>query len=156
MKRPLPRKRPTPRKRPAARCAWSNRCKRRPSIVIDENERLCRTHATWTADKLVGDYVKARDRYRCWNCGETENLQWAHILSRGARYVRWDPRNAVTLDSKCHQHFTLKPAVWAVWLEDRLAGVYTTMVREEAAGQRSGHSVDIAEVIRTYRAKAAA
>lgn len=149
-------KRTTPRRKSATRCDYSNRCPRRPTVTVSETERLCKTHAKWIADKLVGDFVKTRDGC-CWNCGARDKgLQWAHIISRSALHIRWNPLNAVSLDAGCHQRFTLNPATWAVWTEEHAPGLWARLVAIEAAGQASGESVDLAAIINEYRGRAAA
>lgn len=170
------------RKRPAVRCSWSNRCKRRPTVFVDVSveesvvetplrsigailhspvstvtaaERYCKTHATIVADTLVGNFVKARDGWACVHCGRTDSPQWAHIISRGARYIRYNPENSVCLAAACHQMFTLKPAAWAVFVEDRWPGRWTRLIHDEIDGERNGGHVDIAAIIEVYRGVAA-
>ena len=163
-KTPIARKRAAPRRRPAARCAWSNRCKRRPSIVIDENERLCTVHSKIVADKVVGDWVKHVRDERCLYCGTDQDLEWAHIRSRGAHpALHWhvgptvdEPGNTTTLCRGHHFMFTKAPARWEVFVEQTWPGLYGQLISAELTHMELGTRVDIAEVIRTYRSKAAA
>lgn len=152
----MPRKRATARRRPAIRCSWSNRCKRRPSINVDPGERYCKTHAKWLADTLVGNFVKERDNWRCVHCGSSDSPQWAHVISRGAPYIRYDPENSFCLAVSCHQNFTLKPAAWNVWVELNYPGLWTRLVHREIEGERRGGSVDVAGIIEAFRAVPAA
>lgn len=46
-------------------------------------------------------FIRNRDK-RCLRCGSQSKLQCAHIFSRTARSVRWDPLNALTLCWNCH------------------------------------------------------
>lgn len=149
-KTPLRSKRPTKRRSTGPRCTWSNRCKRRVSVVLTNDERYCNTHALVRADQAVGAFVKARDG-RCLACGTKNDLEWAHIISRGARYIRWDPENSVALCRGCHFRFTRAPARWAVWVEEFEAGLLSKLAQREAAGQRSGESIDVADVIVRFR-----
>jgi 5-methylcytosine-specific restriction endonuclease McrA len=145
-------------KRIVRKCAWSNRCKAASvPVVVSPEERYCRTHGTKKADILVGTYVKQRDRI-CQSCGNPgttglDGLEWAHIMSRGARYIRWDLLNSTTLCRGCHFRFTRQPAAWAVWVEDRWPGRLSQLAQMEGAAERAGGHVDTAEIIRTYRAR---
>lgn len=49
---------------------------------------------------------------RCLKCGTTNNLQCAHIVSRGYKSVRWDEDNAVPLCRADHVLFTHRPIEW--------------------------------------------
>jgi len=124
-------------------------------VIVSVDERYCRTHGTRIADNLVGAFVKARDDYRCRACGrrDPQRVQWAHLISRGARYIRWDPANAVTLCPPCHVGFTRAPSSWSVWLAEHFPGEHDRLSLLEAEGQRSSAGVDTAEVIRTFRSR---
>lgn len=154
---PMPRRRATPRRRkPARRCSWSNRCPTRQLRVrVSDEEWYYIKHGRIVADKLVGDFVKARYR-RCLECGTTEDLEWAHLHSRGMRWIQYDPENSVALCRGHHFRFTNDSAAWSVWVEVRFPGLWTTLLHREIAGLRSGASVDVAEVIRNFRGRAAA
>jgi len=52
-------------------------------------------------DKVFSIWIRNRDG-RCLRCGKKENLQCAHIYSRIARSVRYEPLNAITLCYGCH------------------------------------------------------
>lgn len=52
-------------------------------------------------DKLIGDYVKKRDGYKCVLCGTTEKLTAGHWIHRGKKRVRWDVRN---INCLCASH----------------------------------------------------
>jgi hypothetical protein len=133
-------------------CDWSNRCKRRAPVIVSETERYCRSHAREMADRAAREFVLKRDWWTCQNCSSgAPGLQWAHVISRGARYIRHEPNNAMALCGKCHLNFTLKPALWSVWLATNRPGLHDRMALLEAAGQRSGHTIDLAQVIRDYR-----
>jgi hypothetical protein len=149
------------RKRPTKPCSWSNRCYRRPSVIVSEDERYCKTHAKDVADRYVGLFVKERDRWTCQNhqCQATHHtaqIQWAHIISRGAPYIRYDPENSIALCARCHQAFTVAPARWDIFLARRYPGLRDKLALLEATHEASGHSVDLAEIITYYRAKVAA
>lgn len=162
MKRsPIVRKKTKPRKRPANPCSWSNRCRTRPSVTVDEETRYCKTHAKRVADQYVGLFVKERDNWTCQvpHCrrtAHTAQIQWAHIISRGAPYIRYDPENAIALCAGSHQAFTLAPARWDIFLARNYPGLRDRLALREAEGEASGASVDLGAIIRDYRAKVAA
>jgi len=150
----LVRKPPKKRTRPRP-CSWG-RCRSATArVVLAGDERYCVAHARKVADKLVGDAVKLRDR-RCVSCGATESLQYAHVHSRGMRYIQYDLDAALTLCSGCHYKYTMRPALWSVFVEENYSGLWTRLLHREMAGIRRGDSVDLAEVIRTFRQRSAA
>lgn len=99
--KPLARKR-KPRAYKTPRCI-RGRCTK-PARVLD----LCRSHAQAECDRLFSLYVRARDE-RCCNCGSTEYLQCAHVVSRRYQVVRHNPRNAFALCRSCHTYQTHHP-----------------------------------------------
>ena len=112
-RKPIAKKRTTPRRK-AATCSIG-RCNSRPSVL-----GLCKSHAIRRADKVVGDFVKARDKV-CQAEGEHKGpLQWAHIVSRRYRAIRWDANNAVVLCAGHHMGFTGNPLKWDEWVEKRI------------------------------------
>jgi hypothetical protein len=118
---------------------------------VSDDERYCSKHGTAVADVEARRFVKFRDR-RCVACGKFETwLQWAHLITRGARYIRWDARNACALCAACHFAYTKRPAAWLVFCEKTWPGRVSELLRVEIAGEASRDSVDVADVIRTYR-----
>jgi 5-methylcytosine-specific restriction endonuclease McrA len=160
---PLKRRRTgKPRRTGTAKCAYSDRCKTFPRVIVTESERLCLRHATWTADKLVGDYVKARDR-RCvlaesftfGNKGcSGSTLYWCHLIPKG-RYgaTRWIPENAITACAAHHKSFDENPLAKENWCADYLGSGAWEDLRETAL---LGSGMSVADVIVEYRALAAA
>lgn len=145
MKRsPLKKKRSTPRRR-GITCLTLG-CKRRPATA-----GLCKTHATSKADKLVGNFVKGRDR-GCVAAGKHAGpLQWAHVVSRRYRAVRWDPTNAVTLCAGHHMYFTPRPLEWDAWVIARIgADAYSALKRRALEDDVP----DLANVINQYGGEA--
>jgi hypothetical protein len=165
MKRtPIQRKPAKPKKRPAMPCCWSNRCKTRPAVFVTEDSRYCKTHAAKIADAVVGTWVKYVRDLRCQSCGAEDDLEWAHIRSRGAHpSLHWyvgpstdEPGNSLALCRGCHFNFTTKPAKWDLFVEDRYPGLWTELVHMEIANARAGVKVDLAQVIREFRERVAA
>lgn len=71
------------------------------------------------ADRLFSQYIRARDGV-CVECGSTDNLQCAHILSRRFNNTRTDENNAVTLCARHHMFFTGEPVEWGLWVVERM------------------------------------
>lgn len=143
-KSPLRKKRATPRRQAAVTCA-SRGCKRPP-----RTESLCRTHATARADKLMGDFVKARDGGCVARGKHAGPIQWAHIVSRRYRAVRWDPNNAVALCAGHHMYFTPRPLEWDTWVTAHIGAEAYADLRRRALDDAP---TDPGDVIRTYGAK---
>lgn len=67
------------------------------------------------ADKLAGDAVRARGR--CELAGKDKvtcngTLQWAHIVGRANRRLRWEAYNALCLCAGHHIYYTHHPWEW--------------------------------------------
>lgn len=124
-------------------------------MVVTETERLCGRHATWTADKLVGDFVRNRDgrcvlsTFTTGPCYQGSVLYWCHLIPKG-RYAatRYDPENAVAGCAAHHKAFDESPLEKARWIVRHLG-------REEfdALEQRATHGVkpELGAVIRQFR-----
>lgn len=157
---PIRRKAVAKRRRPAVRCSWSDRCKKRPDVVISETERYCHGHATMTADALVGTFVKERDGWRCqlrsFNgrpCS-SEQVYWCHLIPKGRYHAtRWIPLNAVAGCAGHHKAFDEAPLEKDDWCEQRLGVAQWHDLKVQA---RRVKSVDVVEVIAFYRTVAAA
>jgi hypothetical protein len=135
-------------------CTWWPPCDRVVDTVVDERERYCHRHAIWTAERDTRMAVLARDGGKCRRCGvEGNSLDWAHIRSRGAPYIRYDLDNAMILCRKCHMWFTTEPKAWARFVADEFGIDHMNMLgRREIAAERKGGHVDLAAVIHAARA----
>lgn len=71
------------------------------------------------ADDLFSKYIRARDG-RCQKCGTDQNLQCAHIFSRGYGQIRYDLQNAVALCRGCHRFFTDRPIEWEFFIKEKI------------------------------------
>ena len=143
----------TPARRSVGTSCAFLRCKtKRAPIIVGPDERYCDKHATRIADGAFGDHVRTRDP-RCVACGRDDiGVQCAHVVTRGARFIRWDAENAVGLCARCHFAYTKRPAAWLAFVEREYPGRLQRLLRRENHGERIGGSVDVAEVIRGYRA----
>lgn len=87
---------------------------RRRSSMPPRIRRRRKGGTSWAArecDRICGEIV--RQRGACEVCGGRGYLQWAHIVSRRYRNVRWDwQTNALCLCRGCHYRFTLRPLEW--------------------------------------------
>ena len=79
-------------------------------------------------DKLAGEIVRSRGK--CLNCGSSERLQWCHIVTRGAKRIRWSLDNSVCLCHPCHFLFTHQSWRWPVFVDEKFGeGHYMSLHR---------------------------
>lgn len=147
---------------PATRCDWSvravsgrtYRCTKRGYITVDENERYCKGHATERADKLVGDYVKARDGHQC-QLRDFNGLPClgvlsaCHLIPKG-QYgaTRFLPANIVAGCAGHHIAFDNRIIEKEAWIRRRLGSDVYDALKLVAVG---GAKYDPASVIRLFR-----
>lgn len=86
-----------------------------------KRKRPARRNYMAQADALFSKFIRTRDG-RCVECGTTEFLQCAHIISRSYKTIRVDPDNAVALCRAHHTYFTHHPLEWELWVEARFPG----------------------------------
>lgn len=58
------------------------------------------------ADRVFSLWIRSRDK-RCICCGTTERLQCGHLITRGAKSVRFDEENSNAQCARCnflHEH----------------------------------------------------
>ena len=105
------------------------------------------------ADRLFAAFIKRRDggcqmvtyaapllgELRCWG-----PLECAHLIRRGFKSIRWDPRNAVTLCAGHHAWSHQHPIAWRVWC-DELRGEY--VMRELLHKAYGLEKVDVAAIV---------
>jgi hypothetical protein len=70
------------------------------------------------ADNLFSKIVRSRGY--CQNCGRTQSLQCAHIISRRFSHTRCIEGNAFCLDAKCHIFFTDHPASFGIFVLEQI------------------------------------
>jgi len=77
-------------------------------------------------DKLVAQYVKKRDKFRCQWCGSPDHLQASHIIPKREGLVcRWNTENVITLCLRCHLETWHKNPLWAAeWFHEKYPGKY--------------------------------
>lgn len=69
-------------------------------------------------DDLTSFIVKHRDKHTCQRCGNRVSgyyCQWAHIVTRGNKTLRWDLWNSLVLCMECHHwwhHNISKAKAW--------------------------------------------
>lgn len=151
---PLARKGTKKRRKPLARCSYSPRCVRHARVTLVDGTLLCPTHATWEADRLVGDEVRARDGrcvlrdfapdIRCVG----EELFACHLIPKGrAPSVRWYLPNIVSGCAMHHATFDANPGTKFEWCRHYLGARLWDLV-EELAAQSGGPSA--ADIIDAY------
>jgi len=89
------------------------------------------------ADNLFSKLIRERDG-ECLRCGRTDHLQCAHIQARENRYIRFHPKNAITLCPSCHKWNYEKslhknPAAFFTWLREFHPEI------ADSIGKLSGH-----------------
>lgn len=84
------------------------------------------------ATRLHSLIVRARGA--CEACGETTNLQCAHIISRRYSRTRTDLSNAFCLCAGCHMRFTEWPLEFGAFVEQKLGAYYYTLQRDALEG----------------------
>lgn len=70
------------------------------------------------ADRLFSEYWR---KYigKCEHCGSRENLQLAHITTRGIRKLRYERKNTLVLCASCHRHFHNKPLEFTKFIGEK-------------------------------------
>jgi hypothetical protein len=123
-------------------------------VRVSENERYCKGHATEEADRLVGDYVKARDDHSCvlytFNDKACQGvLSACHLIPKG-RYgpSRWIPANIVSGCAAHHMAFDSSPLEKEDWIVRYLGAEHYDALKVVA---RSGAKYDPASVILRFR-----
>ena len=99
------------------------------------------------ADRLFAAFIKKRDGMCMADEYPTPHwgpLECAHLIRRGFKSIRWDPRNAVTLCARHHQYFTERPIAWRVWC-DELRGEH--VMRELLHKAYGLEKVDVAAIV---------
>ncbi len=90
-------------------------------------------------DVVCKNYVKDRDGWTCQWCGievEGKSAHWAHILPRSyGQRLRWDPRNAITLDPRCHWRWH-EAAEGRQWYDKEFPENIEYLLKVRAEGKR--------------------
>ena len=82
------------------------------------------------ADELFSAIIRSKGF--CERCGKKENLQCAHIISRGYHQVRWDTDNAFCLDSGCHRYFTNRAIEFEVFVKSKIGEAHYQQLKDRA------------------------
>lgn len=82
-------------------------------------KRRLRTRADGPSDRELDAACRAvvfeRDGHKCLRCGSTSHLQWAHVVSRRYKCLRWSPRASMCLCAKCHLDWHHRPVEASLW-----------------------------------------
>ena len=109
------------------------------------------------ADRLFSAFIRKRDA-RCMMANHAEEwakcaggLQCAHLIRRGFKSIRWDPRNAVALCAYHHGWAGEHPIAWKVWC-DELRG--EPVMRELLHKAYGLEKVDVAAIVESLKGAA--
>lgn len=105
------------------------------------------------ADRAMSLYVRRRDR-RCVLCGSEYKLQAGHVLTRGAKSVRWDERNVFCQCRNCNLRHEYHPEIYYEWYINRFgAKQFEELIRD--ANTPKKHTLDeLRQIAEYYRKKA--
>lgn len=137
--------------RPAgvSKLAGEETCSRchRPAVVL----QWCRAHAELEADRRVAAYVKRRDG-ACVACGDRKPwvLEWAHVLGRRYKRIRWMPAAAVALCTEDHRYLDTHPNEKRAFFRERFPGLLEELDRLKDQAP----APDVAAIITLYRGPA--
>jgi len=102
-------------------------------------------------DKIFSLWIRHRDKH-CLRCGKTENLQCAHIHSRIARSVRWEPLNCITLCYACHIGWAHKyPLFFTRFVEKHLGPEKLKELNKKYYSLKQWSNQEKAELIIKYK-----
>lgn len=131
-----------------------SRCTKTATVIVSEDERYCKGHATETADRLVGDRVKARDGHTCvlydFNSRPCMGvLSAAHLVPKG-RYgpARFIEANIISACASHHMAFDQSPLEKEEWIVRYLGAEHYGALKLVA---RSGAKYRPGDVIRCFR-----
>lgn len=80
-------------------------------------------------DKLFSIIIRSEGK--CGRCGETKNLNIAHIFSRRNLVLRWDKDNVLCLCVRCHFWSHQNPILFAEFVKKKLGeGKYEELKKE--------------------------
>lgn len=83
------------------------------------------------ADRYFSLFIRDRDQ-QCTKCRKTDYLQCAHLISRGYKSIRTDPRNAIALCRGCHLYFTHHPIEWEEWVNTHVGSTRLAELKKKA------------------------
>ena len=93
------------------------------------------------ADKWFSLWIRHRDG-KCRDCGSTDYLQCAHLVSRRYKNIRTSASNAVALCRGCHMKFTHRPLEWEQWIIDEFGCEHYDALKRQALDHDLAKQVD--------------
>jgi 5-methylcytosine-specific restriction endonuclease McrA len=100
-------------------------------------------------DRAIGDLddyarlqVFERDGHKCVRCGRAK-VQWAHIISRRHKTVRWESDNALSLCAGCHMWWHEYPTLSGDWFRKNWPDRHERIL----ALYREGGKVNVQELL---------
>ena len=97
-------------------------------------------------DKLVGDFVKLRDDYRCVQCGSTDKPSWGHLFSRRSYSTRWDLENSYCQCWPCNFKHSKDNYDYYWWFQNRFGTEKFNQLRVRYKSSRKLTNVDLQEL----------
>jgi|SRR3972149_5770583 len=82
-------------------------------------------------DAAMGELVRSKER--CEWCGSTTNqMNWAHVISRSNKALRWDLMNGMCLCSYCHAwKWHDSPLEGVAWFREKYPERYDYLMRNK-------------------------
>ena len=82
------------------------------------------------SDAALSNCVRARAKWSCEKCGtyypedKRQGLQCSHLIGRGHYAVRFDPKNCMSLCTKCHHDVTAHPIMHINLWREQFGSIY--------------------------------
>lgn len=97
------------------------------------------------AEKYAAAWCKRHGK--CLHCGTSYALEWAHIVHRRTKRIKFHPENAVCLCHTCHVDMDTHPATFHSWIEKMFPGRWEFLAELE----RTSEKIDYDYWISYYR-----
>ena len=111
------------------------------------------------ADDAFGDFVKARDGYRCVTCGAHGDvtLDCSHVIRKArGHFLRWQPDNAYCQCRRCHmEHHNVSELRLLRYVEGVLGRDGLDRLRGNEGTVTQYKDYQLQELVRFFRQKAA-
>lgn len=104
-------------------------------------------------DKVVGDYIKKRDTYRCVQCGSGDKPSWGHVFSRRSYSTRWDVRNSFCQCWPCNFKHSKDNYDYYKWFQDRFGMDAFDQLRRDYLSAKPFKNFELQELIEEFKAK---
>jgi hypothetical protein len=105
------------------------------------------------ADKLFSKYITKEKR--CDKCGDIKSYRYdcAHIITRGALNLKYDPLNAMCLCRDCHREFHDRPKLFRIWISRKYPSRYKYLLKKKYDYKYSIATEDYETLIKKLKEK---